>query len=56
MPAEKFRAAVQSAGIGRTGDVPQVTEALIGRYVDDLRQLGLLKAPALIPSKGSRAQ
>jgi fatty acid CoA ligase FadD9 len=42
MPAEKFRAAVQSAGIGGVGDVPHVTEALIDKYVADLQQLGLL--------------
>jgi fatty acid CoA ligase FadD9 len=45
MPAEKFRAAVQSAGIGSTGDVPHLTEALIDKYVDDLQQLGLLEVP-----------
>lgn len=44
MPAEKFRAAVQSAGIGSAGDVPHVTEALIDKYVTDLQQLGLLGA------------
>ena len=42
MPAEKFRTAVQSAGIGRDRDVPHVTEALIGKYVTDLQRLGLL--------------
>jgi fatty acid CoA ligase FadD9 len=44
MPAQKFRAAVQSAGIGPGGDVPHITEALIDKYVSDLRQLGLLDA------------
>jgi fatty acid CoA ligase FadD9 len=44
LPAEKFRAAVQSAGVGTDRDVPQVTEALIDKYVSDLRQLGLLQA------------
>lgn len=43
MPAEKFRAAVQSAGIGSARDVPHVTEALIDKYVTDLRRLGLLE-------------
>ncbi|RVW02439.1 carboxylic acid reductase [Rhodococcus spongiicola] len=40
--AEGFRAAVQSAGIGSTGDVPHVTSSLINKYVDDLQQLGRL--------------
>ncbi|ORV98010.1 carboxylic acid reductase [Mycobacterium kyorinense] len=44
LPAEKFRAAVQSAGIGADNDVPHLTEALIGKYVTDLRQLGLLES------------
>ncbi|OBA61560.1 oxidoreductase [Mycobacterium sp. 1100029.7] len=46
MPADKFRAAVQSAKIGSTNDVPHITEALIDKYVDDLRHLGLLDARA----------
>lgn len=46
MPAEKFRAAVQAAGIGDAKDVPHVTEALIDKYVTDLRTLGLLDAPS----------
>ncbi|MEE3751236.1 carboxylic acid reductase [Mycobacterium intracellulare] len=46
MPAEKFRAAVQSAGIGATRDVPHVTEALIDKYVTDLQRLGLLRTRA----------
>ncbi|WP_156765482.1 thioester reductase domain-containing protein, partial [Mycobacterium sp. 1245499.0] len=44
MPAEKFRAAVQSAGIGNNDDVPHVTEALIDKYVTDLQRLGLLRS------------
>ncbi|PIB79697.1 carboxylic acid reductase [Mycobacterium celatum] len=43
LPAEKFRAAVQSAGIGTDNDVPHLTEALIDKYVTDLHQLGLLE-------------
>jgi fatty acid CoA ligase FadD9 len=43
IPAEKFRAAVQSAGIGSARDVPHVTEALIDKYVTDLQRLGLLR-------------
>ncbi|MEB4208620.1 carboxylic acid reductase [Mycobacterium sp. 94-17] len=46
MPAEKFRAAVQSAGIGSEKDVPHVTEALIDKYVSDLQRLGLLRTEA----------
>lgn len=46
VPAEKFRAAVQSAGIGATKDVPHLDEALIDKYVTDLEQLGLLDAHA----------
>ncbi len=46
IPAEKFRAAVRSAGIGDSKDVPHLTEALIDKYVSDLRQLGLLNSPA----------
>ncbi|MGC2654281.1 MAG: carboxylic acid reductase [Mycobacterium sp.] len=46
MPAEKFRAAVRSAGIGDSKDVPHLTEALIDKYVSDLQQLGLLNSPA----------
>lgn len=40
-PAEKFRAAVQSAGVG-AGDVPHLSEGLIEKYVTDLQRLGLL--------------
>nr|WP_082959938.1 carboxylic acid reductase [Mycobacterium sp. E2462] len=46
MPAEKFRAAVQSAGVGAAADVPHITEALIDKYVTDLLRLGLLQSPA----------
>lgn len=46
MPADKFRAAVQSGGIGIDNDVPHLTEALIDKYVADLDQLGLLGAAA----------
>ncbi|MGH3959546.1 carboxylic acid reductase [Mycobacterium sp.] len=46
MPAEKFRAAVRSAGIGSDNDVPHLNEALINKYVADLQQLGLLASPA----------
>lgn len=43
-PAEKFRAAVQSAGVGE-GDVPHLSQGLVEKYVTDLQQLGLLRAP-----------
>ena len=46
MPAEKFRAAVQAAGIGIDIDVPHLTESLIDKYVADLHQLGLLGTSA----------
>ncbi|MFC9789801.1 carboxylic acid reductase [Rhodococcus sp. NPDC127528] len=41
-PAEKFRDAVQSAGIGTDKDVPHLTEELIDKYIADLQRLGLL--------------
>jgi fatty acid CoA ligase FadD9 len=41
-PAENFRAAVQSAGIGEAGDVPHLSQPLIVKYVTDLGRLGLL--------------
>ncbi|OBI41332.1 oxidoreductase [Mycobacterium kyorinense] len=46
MPAEKFRAAVQSAHIGADNDVPHLSEPLIDKYVADLHQLGLLDGEA----------
>jgi fatty acid CoA ligase FadD9 len=46
MPAEKFRAAVQFAGVGGANDVPHLTRALIDKYVADLQQLGLLGSTA----------
>ncbi|MDH6676753.1 fatty acid CoA ligase FadD9 [Rhodococcus sp. LBL1] len=42
MSTERFRAAVQSAGIGEESDVPHVTSPLIDKYVADLRRLDLL--------------
>ena len=61
LPAEKFRAAVQSAGIGNSNDVPHLTESLIDKYVSDLQAAGptgvtrrsprgLTSAPPLAPS------
>lgn len=42
LPAKKFRAAVQQAKLGPNGDIPHLTRSLIGKFVDDLRLLGLL--------------
>ena len=42
IPADRFRDAVQEAKIGADKDIPQLSSALIVKYVDDLRQLGLL--------------
>ncbi|BBZ25088.1 carboxylic acid reductase [Mycolicibacter hiberniae] len=44
-PTDRFRAAVQSAGIGpdpEHADIPHVTPAVIVKYVTDLQLLGLL--------------
>ncbi|MFI6867019.1 carboxylic acid reductase [Nocardia sp. NPDC050406] len=42
LPAKRFRAAVQQAHLGPDGDIPHLTPELIGKYVSDLRLLGLL--------------
>ncbi|WP_344415000.1 carboxylic acid reductase [Amycolatopsis minnesotensis] len=42
IPAERFRAATRDAGIGPDKDIPHLSARLIGKYVDDLRGLGLL--------------
>ncbi|MDX6364867.1 MAG: fatty acid CoA ligase FadD9, partial [Streptomyces sp.] len=41
--AERFRAATREAGIAP--DIPGLSRAVIAKYVDDLRLLGLLPAP-----------
>ncbi|HRD12352.1 MAG TPA: hypothetical protein PLI79_10860, partial [Mycobacterium sp.] len=41
-PTDRFRAAVQAAGIGSDGDIPHVTPEVITKYVADLKLLGLL--------------
>jgi fatty acid CoA ligase FadD9 len=46
LPADEFRAAVRSGGIGIDGDVPHLTEALIDKYVADLHRLRLLGSGA----------
>ncbi|WP_067529442.1 carboxylic acid reductase [Nocardia uniformis] len=42
LPAKRFRAAVQQAELGPDGDIPHMTPELIGKFVADLRMLGLL--------------
>ncbi|MFC0110095.1 SDR family oxidoreductase [Kibdelosporangium aridum] len=42
IPADRFRAAVQKAGVGPDKDVPHITKELIGKYATDLAQLGLI--------------
>ncbi len=42
LPAKRFQAAVQQAGIGPDGDIPRITPELIGKYVSDLRARRLL--------------
>ena len=41
-PTDRFRGAVQAAGIGPDGDIPHVTPEVITKYVTDLKLLGLL--------------
>jgi fatty acid CoA ligase FadD9 len=41
-PAEEFRAAVRAAKVGAEGDIPHITRSLIGKYVADLKRLGLV--------------
>ena len=41
-PADRFRAAVQSAKIGPDNDIPHVSAPMIVKYVTDLQLLGLL--------------
>ena len=40
--ADRFRAAVQDAKIGRDNDIPHVTREVIVKYITDLQLLGLL--------------
>jgi fatty acid CoA ligase FadD9 len=42
LPAERFRAAVRTAGIGADQDIPHLSRPLIEKYVADLRRLGLI--------------
>lgn len=41
-PTAVFREAVRAARIGSTHDIPHITEDLIGKYLTDLRQLGMI--------------
>ncbi|MEV0079946.1 carboxylic acid reductase [Nocardia neocaledoniensis] len=43
LPAEGFRAAVRAAGVGAERDIPHLGPELIGKYVSDLKHLGLLE-------------
>ena len=42
VPATRFRSAVREAAIGAEHDVPHLSAQLIGEYVTDLRDLGML--------------
>ncbi|MEC3957404.1 carboxylic acid reductase [Nocardia sp. CDC153] len=42
LPAKRFQAAVQAAGLGPNGDIPHLTRELIDKYVADLKLRGLL--------------
>ncbi|SFP02899.1 fatty acid CoA ligase FadD9 [Amycolatopsis arida] len=44
VPARRFSDAVRAAKIGPGGDVPHLSAELVGKYVADLRRLGLLPA------------
>ena len=41
-PADGFHAAVRAAGVGADGDIPHITQSLIGKYAADLERLGLV--------------
>jgi fatty acid CoA ligase FadD9 len=41
LPTDRFRAAVQAAKIGSDKDIPHLSQALIRKYVNDLKALGL---------------
>ncbi|MHC9294480.1 carboxylic acid reductase [Mycobacterium sp. LTG2003] len=41
-PTAVFRAAVRTAKVGAVGDIPHIEPGLLGKYVTDLRRLGLL--------------
>ncbi|MEC4764846.1 carboxylic acid reductase [Mycobacterium sherrisii] len=41
-PTDRFRAAVQEAKVGPDKDIPHITPQIIGKYISDLKLLGLL--------------
>jgi fatty acid CoA ligase FadD9 len=41
-PTEEFHAAVRAAKVGEEEDIPHLSAALINKYANDLRRLGLL--------------
>jgi fatty acid CoA ligase FadD9 len=41
-PTDRFRAAVQQAGVGSDNDIPHISPQVIVKYVTDLQLLGLL--------------
>ncbi|WP_216204941.1 thioester reductase domain-containing protein [Amycolatopsis aidingensis] len=43
IPATEFHEAVRAAGIGQDKDIPHLSAELIGKYLTDLRLLGLLQ-------------
>jgi fatty acid CoA ligase FadD9 len=44
-PTEVFHAAVREAKVGADKDIPHISAELIGKYVSDLQDLGLIKRP-----------
>jgi fatty acid CoA ligase FadD9 len=42
IPTDRFRAAVQEAGVGPDKDIPHISAALIRKYATDLQELGLV--------------
>ena len=43
-PAQRFQEAVAQNGIGASGDIPHIDQAIIEKYLSDLELLGLLDA------------
>ena len=41
-PTEAFHSAVRAAKVGADNDIPHLSSELIGKYVSDLRRLGLI--------------
>ncbi|MBV9320110.1 MAG: SDR family oxidoreductase, partial [Mycobacterium sp.] len=53
-PTERFRAAVQQAQIGPTGDIPHVSAPIIIKYVTDLQLLGLWDGSTHVDQQSGR--